>query len=84
LCPTLCDPIDSSPPGFPVPGILQAITGHGANLMTWQIKIYISKGKSLSRGFKPQELRPRAGIAKMTNCGTIYSISIHVEDMDDR
>ena len=24
LCPTLCDPIDSSPPGFPVHGILQA------------------------------------------------------------
>jgi len=23
--PTLCDPIDSSPPGSPVPGILQAI-----------------------------------------------------------
>ena len=23
-CPTLCDPIDGSPPGFPVPGILQA------------------------------------------------------------
>ena len=23
-CPTLCDPIDSSPPGYPVPGILQA------------------------------------------------------------
>ena len=22
-CPTLCDPIDGSPPGFPVPGILQ-------------------------------------------------------------
>ena len=26
LCLTLCDPIDSSPPGFPVPGILQART----------------------------------------------------------
>ena len=26
LCPTLCDPIDSSPPGFSVPGILQART----------------------------------------------------------
>ena len=26
LCPTLCDPIDSSPPGSPVPGILQART----------------------------------------------------------
>ena len=25
-CPTLCDPIDRSPPGFPVPGILQAST----------------------------------------------------------
>ena len=24
LCPTLCDPIDGSPPGFSVPGILQA------------------------------------------------------------
>ena len=24
-CPTLCDPIDGSPPGSPVPGILQAI-----------------------------------------------------------
>ena len=24
--PTLCDPIDGSPPGFPVPGILQART----------------------------------------------------------
>ena len=26
LCPTLCDPIDGSPPGSPVPGILQAGT----------------------------------------------------------
>ena len=26
LCPTLCDPIDSSPPGSPIPGILQVRT----------------------------------------------------------
>ena len=26
LCPTLCDPIDGSPAGSPVPGILQART----------------------------------------------------------
>ena len=26
LCPTRCDPIDGSPPGSPVPGILQATT----------------------------------------------------------
>ena len=25
-CPTLCDPIDGSPPGSPIPGILQATT----------------------------------------------------------
>ena len=25
-CPTLCDPIDGSPPGFPISGILQART----------------------------------------------------------
>ena len=26
LCPTLCNPIDGNPPGFPIPGILQART----------------------------------------------------------
>ena len=26
MCPTLCDPIDGSPPGSPIPGILQART----------------------------------------------------------
>ena len=26
LCPTLCDPVDGSPPGSPIPGILQART----------------------------------------------------------
>jgi len=26
LCPTLCDPIDGSPPGSPIPGILQVRT----------------------------------------------------------
>ena len=25
-CPTLCDPIDGSPPGCPIPGIFQART----------------------------------------------------------
>jgi len=26
LCPTLCNPVDGSPPGSPIPGILQART----------------------------------------------------------
>ena len=49
LCPTLWDPIDGSPPGFPVPGILQARTLEwvaisSSNPWTWKVKV-----KSLSR-----------------------------------
>ena len=29
LCLTLCDPINGSPPGFPIPGTLQARTLEG-------------------------------------------------------
>ena len=48
-CPTLCDPIDGSPPGSPVPGILQARTPEGvaisfSNAWKWKVKV-----KSLSR-----------------------------------
>ena len=35
-CLTLCDPIDSSPPGSPVPGILQARTPDDANAKSIQ------------------------------------------------
>ena len=43
-CPTLCDPIDGSPPGSPVPGILQARTLEwGAisfsNAWKWKVKV---------------------------------------------
>jgi len=48
-CPTLGDPIDGSPPGSPVPGILQARTLEWvaisfSNAGKWKVK-----GKSLSR-----------------------------------
>ena len=47
-CPTLCDPIEGSPPGSPVPGILQAITLEWvaisfSNAWKWKVKV-----KSLS------------------------------------
>ena len=48
-CPTLCDPIDGSPPGPPVPGILQARTLEWVAISfsnAWKWKV---KGKSLSR-----------------------------------
>ena len=49
LCPTLCDPIDSSPSGSPVPGILQArplewVAISFSNAWKWKVKV-----KSLSR-----------------------------------
>ena len=48
-CPTLCDPIDSSPPGSAVPGTLQARTLEWvaisfSNAWKWTVKV-----KSLSR-----------------------------------
>ena len=43
-CPTLCDPIDSSPPGSPIPGILQARTLEWvaisfSNAWKWKAKV---------------------------------------------
>ena len=43
-CPTLCDPIDSSPPGSPNPGILQARTQEWvaisfSNAWKWKVKV---------------------------------------------
>ena len=46
-CPTLCEPIDGSPPGSPVPGILQARTLEWVAISfsnAWKWKV---KGKSL-------------------------------------
>ena len=48
-CPTLCDPRDGSPPGSPVPGILQArtlerVAIYFSNAWKWKLKV-----KSLSR-----------------------------------
>ena len=39
LCPTLCDPIDGSPPGSPVPGILQARTRVGCHFLLQCMKV---------------------------------------------
>ena len=53
-CPTLCDPIDGSPPGSPVPGILQART------LEW---VAISFSIASKKFFSKENLTPAAGIA---------------------
>ena len=50
-CPTLCDPRDGSPPGSPVPGILQAralewVAISFSKAWKWKVKV-----KSLSRAW---------------------------------
>ena len=76
-CPTLCDPIDGSPPGSPVPGILQERTLEWVAISfsnAWKWKV---KGKSLSRvrllgphGLQPTRLlRPWDFLGKSTGVG---------------
>ena len=76
-CPTLCDPIDSSPPGSAVPGILQARTLEWVAISfsnAWKWKV---KGKSLSHvlsqlphGLQPTRfLRPWEFPGKSTGMG---------------
>ena len=48
-CPTLCEPIEGSPPGSPIPGILQArtlewVASSSSSAWKWKVKV-----KSLSR-----------------------------------
>ena len=50
-CPTLCDPVDGSPPGSPIPGILKARTLEWvaisfSNAWKWKVKV-----KSLSHAW---------------------------------
>ena len=52
-CPTLCDPRDDSPPGSPVPGILQARTLEWvaisfSNAWKWKVKVKVKSCPTLS------------------------------------
>ena len=65
LCPTLCNPIDGSPPGSPIPGILQARTLEWvamsfSDAWKWKVKVKLPSHVWLSRaplsmGFSRQE-----------------------------
>ena len=58
-CPTLCDPIDGSPPGSPVPGILQARTLERVAISFSSAWKWKEKVKSLSPDpQRPHRLQP--------------------------
>ena len=57
LCPTLCDPRDGSPPGSPVPGILQARTLEWvaisfSNAWKWKVKVKLLSRVHVLRSIK--------------------------------
>ena len=76
-CPTLCNPIDGSPPGSPVPGILQARTLEWvaisfSNAWKWKVKVKSLSHVRLERphGLQPTRLlRPRDFLGKSTGAG---------------
>ena len=55
LCPTLCDPRDGSPPGSPIPGILQAEHGSG---LPFPFPMHESKKWKWSRSVMSDSSRP--------------------------
>ena len=74
LCPTLCDPIDSSPPGFPVPGILQARTLEWvaisfSNAWKWKVKVKLLSCVRLCATPPTRLLRPWDFPDKSTGVG---------------
>ena len=60
LCPTLCDPKDGSPPGSPIPGILQARTLEWVAISfsnAWKWKVKWSRSV-VSDSYRPHGLQP--------------------------
>ena len=75
LCPTLCDPTDGSPPGSPVPGILQARTLEWvaisfSNAWKWKVKVEVAQSCPTLHGLQPTRLlRPWDFPGKSTGVG---------------
>ena len=58
-CPTLCNPIDDSPPGLPVPGILQARTPEWIAISfsnAWKWSCSVVSDSSPPHGLQPTRL----------------------------
>ena len=85
-CPILCDPIDGSPPGSPVPGILQAralewVAISFSNAWKWKVKV-----KSLSHVWllatpwtAAHQAPPSVGFSRQEYWGAIAFSECHLE-----
>ena len=74
-CPTLCDPMDGSPPGSPVPGILQArklewVAISFSNGWKWKVSRSVVSDSQRPHGLQPTRLlSPRDFPGKSTGVG---------------
>ena len=88
-CPTLCDPIDGSPPGFPVPGILQARTLEWAAFPSpmhesekWKWSRSVVSGSLWPHGLQPTRLlRSWDFPGERTGVGAIAFSLIHTQSV---
>ena len=84
-CPTLCDPIDRSPPGSPVPGILQARTLEWAaisfsNAWKWKVKVkWLSRVRLLATPWiAAYQAPPSMGFSKQEYWSGVPLPSLHI------
>ena len=80
-CLTLCDPIDGSPPGFPIPGILQART------LEWVAIVWLlatpwtaAYQASLPMGFSRQEYWSGLPLPSLFSC-VVMSNSLQLHEL---
>ena len=82
-CPTLCDPIDDSPPGSPVPGILQARTLEWvaisfSNEWKWKVKVKLLNCVRLlaTPWTAAHQTPPSMGFSRQEYCSVVPSPSL--------
>jgi len=66
-CPILCDPIDSSPPGSPVPGILQTRTLEWVAISSshaWKWKVKVKSFSRVQPSVTPWIVTPSMGFSR--------------------
>ena len=88
LCPTLCDPIDGSPPGSAVPGILQARTLEWvaisfSNAGKWKWSRSVVSDFLRPHGLQPTRLLPM-GFSRQEYWSGLPFICLNVSYLDNR
>ena len=89
LCPILCDPIDGSPPGSPIPGILQArilewFAISLSNAWKWKVKVkWLSRVRLLATPWTAAyQAPPSMGFSRQEYWSRVPSPSLSWSHLD--